>query len=62
MVAFGVGCELGGVAVVAVVASLFPAVTVGLAQWRLKERLSAPQWTGLLTLLAGLVAVASTGR
>ena len=62
MVAFGVGCDLGEVAVVAVVASLFPAVTVGLAQWRLKERLSAPQWTGLLALLAGLVAVASTGR
>jgi drug/metabolite transporter (DMT)-like permease len=58
MLVYAWGCARGHVAVVAVVASLFPALTVSLAQWRMGERLSRWQWTGLAWMLAGLCAVA----
>lgn len=58
MLVYAWGCARGEVAVVAVVASLFPALTVSLAHWRMGERLSRWQWVGLAWMFAGLVAVA----
>jgi drug/metabolite transporter (DMT)-like permease len=58
MLVYAWGCARGEVAVVAVVASLFPALTVSLAHWRMGERLSRWQWVGLGWMFAGLIAVA----
>ncbi|MGB1698687.1 MAG: EamA family transporter, partial [Nannocystaceae bacterium] len=59
MLVYAWGCARGEVAVVAVVASLFPALTVSLAQWRMGERLSGWQWVGLVWMLVGLCVVAA---
>jgi uncharacterized membrane protein len=47
------GAAHGDVAVVAVLASLSAAVTLALAQWRLRERLATHQWFGVVMVIAG---------
>lgn len=49
----------GLLSVVAVLSSLYPAVTIALARIYLKERLQVSQKIGVATVLAGAVAIAS---
>jgi drug/metabolite transporter (DMT)-like permease len=59
-VAFFLGTRRGLLTVVAVLTSLYPAVTVGLARWLLAERIG--RWQGVGLALAGLsVALISMG-
>jgi drug/metabolite transporter (DMT)-like permease len=55
--AYNVGSEAEQVAVVAVLSSLFAAVTVLLAWIFLRERIRWGQWLGLAFILAGIVLV-----
>lgn len=48
----------GQIAIVAVLASLYPAVTALLARWLIKERLSRSQVLGSLIILVGIAIVA----
>jgi drug/metabolite transporter (DMT)-like permease len=54
--AFGSSQGLGDadLAVVAVLASIFPLVTIVLARWRLHERLAWWQWVGIGAVVAGI--------
>jgi drug/metabolite transporter (DMT)-like permease len=56
-VANNAGLGLGHVAVVAVLASLYGAVTVLLARIFLRERMERSQWLGILLIFAGIVLV-----
>lgn len=53
------GMTYGHVAVVAVLTSLYAAVTVLLAAAILRERLNAKQWLGVLLIFAGVVLLAA---
>ena len=56
-VANNAGLGLGNVAVVAVLASLYGAVTVLLARIFLRERMERSQWLGIALIFAGIVLV-----
>lgn len=58
-VAYGTATTKGLVSVVAVIATLSPVVTVGLAVVVLGERLAARQRLGVVTALAGVVLLAA---
>jgi drug/metabolite transporter (DMT)-like permease len=60
-VAYNLGVATQLTAVVTVVSSLFSAVTVFLAMWFLRERLSASQWASVVVTLIG-VGLVSSGR
>jgi drug/metabolite transporter (DMT)-like permease len=62
IVAFTAGALRGNVAVVAVLASSFAAVTVVLAQIRLRERLAPWQWLGVVAIVAGVAATTYFSR
>ncbi len=48
------GMKMEQVAVISVLGSLYGAVTVGLAAIFLKEHVSRWQWTGIVTIFAGI--------
>jgi drug/metabolite transporter (DMT)-like permease len=60
-VLYVVAAHAGSLAIVAVLTSLYPASTVGLAAIFLRERLRALQWAGVALALAG-VALIGAGR
>jgi drug/metabolite transporter (DMT)-like permease len=49
----------GLLSVVAVLSSLYPAVTIALARFVLKERLTSPQLGGVAAVLCGVVAISA---
>jgi drug/metabolite transporter (DMT)-like permease len=51
------GMQREQVSVVSVLASLYGAVTVGLAATLLRERISRTQWAGIVGIFAGIVAI-----
>jgi drug/metabolite transporter (DMT)-like permease len=51
------GMQLEQISVVSVLASLYGAVTVGLAALILRERVSRLQWLGILSIFAGIVLI-----
>jgi drug/metabolite transporter (DMT)-like permease len=51
------GMKMEQVSVVSVLASLYGAVTVGLAAMILKERVSRMQWVGIVSIFAGIVLI-----
>ncbi|MCU1675936.1 MAG: protein of unknown function transrane [Frankiales bacterium] len=55
--AFALASVSGALALVAVLASLYPVVTALLARRLLHERLSTPQWAGVAATLAGTVLI-----
>jgi drug/metabolite transporter (DMT)-like permease len=57
-VLYGYSSVLGLVSLAAVLASLFPVVTVVLARFVLRERLTASQGTGVVAALAGMACIA----
>lgn len=56
-VAFATAATLGLLSVVAVLSSLYPVVTVGLAHLGQGERLAAGQWVGVALALAGVILI-----
>jgi len=54
-----VGLHLGDLAVMSVLSALYPASTVFLAFWFLRERLSAWQWIGVVLGIGGTAAIAA---
>jgi drug/metabolite transporter (DMT)-like permease len=56
-VAFATAATLGLLSVVAVLSSLYPVVTVGLAHIGQGERLAAGQWLGVALALTGVVLI-----
>lgn len=61
MLCFSLASLSGLLSVVAVCASLFPAVTVLLGWWVLKERLAVVQWVGVSLVFLGVGVIAATG-
>ncbi|OJT49843.1 EamA family transporter, partial [Serratia plymuthica] len=55
--AFAVGAGAGSVAVVTVLSTLSGGIAALLGALLLRERLSGPQWLGVLTVLAGAVVL-----
>ncbi|MGB6683957.1 MAG: EamA family transporter, partial [Candidatus Acidiferrum sp.] len=51
------GMQVEQIAVVSVLASLYGAVTVGLAAIFLRERVSRWQWLGIASIFAGIVLI-----
>jgi drug/metabolite transporter (DMT)-like permease len=51
------GMQLEQVSVVSVLASLYGAVTVGLAATILREKISRTQWTGVVSIFVGIVLI-----
>ena len=62
VILYTIGTTLGHVAVVAVLSSLFAVVTVILAQLRMRERLAAWQWVGVVLVLAGVAWTSAAGH
>lgn len=60
-VAYGAASTLGLLAVVAVLGSLYPVVTVLLAWWVHHERLRPVQYAGVVTALLGVAAISAGG-
>lgn len=56
---YAVATTLGNLGVVAVLSSLYPLVTIGLARVRLHERLTPAQRAGVLSCLVGVVVIAA---
>lgn len=54
---FALATQRGLLSLVAVLASLYPAVTLALAQVTLGERLGGLQWVGIATVLAGVAGI-----
>lgn len=57
--AFAAATTVGLLSVVAVLSSLYPAITLGLAFVVLGERLGGIQWVAVVLLLAGVAAIAA---
>ncbi len=57
LIVYSIGLKTEHVGIVAVIASLFAAVTVVLAQIVLRERLEWWQWAGIVALLVGVAGV-----
>jgi drug/metabolite transporter (DMT)-like permease len=57
-VTFALAAQSGMLALVSVVASLYPVSTVLLARGFLHERMSRPQLAGVVTAFAGVVLIA----
>ncbi|HEY4439853.1 MAG TPA: EamA family transporter [Candidatus Elarobacter sp.] len=57
-VLFIVAAHNGPLAIVAVLTSLYPAGTVALAAFALRERLVAVQWVGVVLAFAGVICIA----
>ncbi|MGC1483038.1 MAG: EamA family transporter [Candidatus Acidiferrum sp.] len=51
------GMQIEQVSVISVLTSLYGAVTVGLAAWFLRERISRWQWFGIVSIFAGIVLI-----
>lgn len=49
--------QLGRLDVAAVLSSLYPAITVGLAYWILKERISQTQWLGVIFAFTAIIFI-----
>ena len=60
-VSYGAASTLGLLAVVAVLGSLYPVVTVLLAWWVHHERLRPVQYAGVVTALLGVAAISAGG-
>jgi drug/metabolite transporter (DMT)-like permease len=58
-VLFVLALRTGMLAIVAVLSSLYPAATVALAATLHRERLTAPQWTGVGFALTGIALIAA---
>ena len=58
-VTFAYAGQTGLLALIAVVGSLYPVTTVLLARSVLHDRLSRPQWAGVLTAFAGVALIAA---
>jgi drug/metabolite transporter (DMT)-like permease len=58
---FGLASTLGLLAVVSVLGSVYPVVTVLLAWWVLKERLMPAQYAGVAAALVGVACIAGGG-
>ena len=58
---FAIATTRGYLSIVAVLASLYPLVTVALAHRHLHERLSSGQRVGVVLALAGTLAIAGGG-
>ena len=56
---FGLSTTMGLLAVVSVLGSLYPIVTVLLAWIVLRERLSVPQYIGVSVALVGVAAISA---
>ena len=56
-VAFATAATLGLLSLVAVLSSLYPVVTVGLAHLGQGERLAAGQWLGVALALTGVILI-----
>lgn len=56
-VSFAAATTIGLLSVVSVLASLYPVVTIGLAFVVLRERLGPAQWTAVILVLSGVVAI-----
>jgi len=54
---FQLAAQGGELVVIAVIGSLYPAATLLLAHWVLKERMSRVQWSGVVVALAAAVAL-----
>lgn len=54
---FALATERGLLSLIAVLTSLYPAVTLAIAQVTLGERLGRLQWAGVVTVLAGVGAI-----
>lgn len=54
LVGYTAGIQVGNVAVVAVLASLYSVITVYLARLRLEERVAPSQWLGIVAILCGV--------
>lgn len=56
---FALASQLGRLDVSAVLASMYPASTVVLAWWLLRERIRFQQWFGVLTAMAAMAIIAA---
>ena len=54
---FQLAAQGGELAVVAVIGSLYPATTLLIAHFLLKERMSGVQWAGVVLALGAVVAL-----
>jgi drug/metabolite transporter (DMT)-like permease len=59
--AFAAASTLGNLAIVALLGSLFPAVTSGMAHVLLGERLSRLQFVGVVLVMAGVLVLSAAG-
>lgn len=59
--AFNRGAELGLISLTAAGASVYPLIPIAAGVLIFRERIAAPQWFGLLAIIAGLIALSVGG-